>query len=251
MLALENISKSFFMARPALDNISLRLNRRDFCVVIGHNGSGKSTLFKTIGGEITPDKGGISINQQDITQLKIHERAKFISSVLQDTTKGTIPEMTLLENLSLSLLRAKKASFGLFKKEIQPLKEKIASMGLDLEHYLHEPLASLSGGQRQLVAIMMATLAKPELLLLDEHCSALDPKTHAQVMAYTDKMIKEQGLTALMITHNLSDAIEYGNRLIMLSQGKIVLALDATQKKTLTIPKLLDVFHRSQGETLC
>ncbi|MBS0287457.1 MAG: ATP-binding cassette domain-containing protein [Proteobacteria bacterium] len=251
MLALQNISKSFSSMRPALDNISFSLQKGDFCVVIGHNGSGKSTLLKAISGEICADKGNIKLNQQDITHHPIHERAQLISSVLQDTTKGTIGEMTLLENLSLSLMRAKKASFGLFKREYQQLKDKMSALGLNLEQYMHEPLANLSGGQRQLIATIMATLARPQLLLLDEHCSALDPKTHHQVMAYTHKMITEQGLTALMITHHLNDAISYGNRLIMLSQGKIILDLNANEKKGLTVPKLLDAFHQYEGATQC
>jgi putative tryptophan/tyrosine transport system ATP-binding protein len=244
MLKLHHITKLYAAdKRPALDNICLNLEHGEFCVVIGANGSGKSSLIKTISGEVTPDKGKIVLNQTDITSYAIHQRANAISSVSQDPAKGTIAEMTLLENLSLSLHKTKKASLNMVKHDAPLLTQKVGALNVGLERYMNKPIGTLSGGQRQIIALLMATLFTPRVLLLDEHCSALDPKIHRQVMTLTNEIIHQQKLTTLMITHHLSDAIEYGNRLIMLNQGKIVLDLNAKQKKALTIPKLLQYFH--------
>ncbi len=251
MLQLHRLVKSFpSKVTPILNGIDLTLDRGDFCVVIGSNGSGKSTLLKTLSGEYTVDSGNITLNNKNISSLSIASRARYISSVSQDVTLGTTSELTLLENFCLSGLRGKKATFSKFNRQQDSLEEKIASLGLGLEKYLHTPLIALSGGQRQMIATIMALHSHPQLLLLDEHCSALDPKTQLKVMAYTNEMISEQGMTALMITHHLSDAIRYGNRLIMLADGKIVLDLNADQKQRMTVNELIDLFHTFEDNRL-
>lgn len=244
MLRLRSITKSFpFIFDPVLKQMSLDIRKGDFCILLGSNGSGKTTLFKTILGEYKVDSGDIFLNNQNITNLPTYKRAGFISSVAQDVTKGTIQEMSVLENLVLSQMRGKKASYQSYKHFLPLLKEKIASLGLGLERYIDKPLSTLSGGQRQLIATVMATLSHPLLLLLDEHCSALDPKTQDILMSYTNEIITKHHMTAMMITHNLRDALKYGNRLIMLSQGKIVVDMNAIQKQSLSIQDLLDMFQ--------
>ncbi len=251
MLCLKNISKSFpSVFEPVLKNINLELKTGDFCVVIGSNGSGKSTLIKTVSGEYSSDSGTLFLNNQNITNLSLHKRAKFISSVAQDVSKGVVQEMTLLENLALSQKRGYPATYSFYKRQSEFLREKVASLGLGLENYLHTPLSQLSGGQRQMIATLMATLNSPPLLLLDEHCSALDPKTQSMVMEYTADIINKQNITALMITHHLGDAIRYGNRLLMLHQGAVVLDVQDAQKQTLKISTLLDLFHRYEDTVL-
>jgi putative ABC transport system ATP-binding protein len=249
MLQVNNIVKSFSsLTQPVLNGISLELAVGDFCVIVGSNGSGKSTLMKTLSGEHVVDSGKITLQNKDITHHPIHRRARLISSVSQDVAKGTIQEMTLLENLCLSHLRGLKAHFRSFQHHAKSLKEKIASLDLGLEQYLHQPMSALSGGQRQMIATVMACLSSPKLLLLDEHICALDPKTQTKIMAFTADMIAKYHMTTLMITHQLSDAIHYGNRLIMLNKGNIVLDLNQEQKKAMTVPRLLDLFHATQGE---
>ncbi len=251
MLHINRIVKSFpSQVRPILNDIDLTLEKGYFCVVIGSNGSGKSTLLKTLSGEHLVNSGNISLNGKDITSLSIAARAHMVSSVSQDVTIGTTSELTLLENFCLSGLRGKKATFALFNRNESLLREKIASLGLGLENYLHTPLVALSGGQRQMIATVMALHSQPQLLLLDEHCSALDPKTQLKVMAYTNEMIRSQEMTALMITHHLSDAIRYGNRLIMLANGKIILDLKAHEKHAMTVNQLIDLFHTVEDNRL-
>lgn len=244
MLQLKNLSKSFSSdCKPILQNLSLYLKEGDFCVLLGNNGSGKSTLLKTISGEYTADSGKIVLNQKEITPLSMDKRATFISSVSQDVNKGTVQELTLLENLSLSLMRGKKASFFSFARTKNALQEKIASFNLGLEHHINTPLMALSGGQKQIIATVMATLCRPQLLLLDEHCSALDPKAQSLLMDFTAKIIQQQNITTLMITHHLQDALTYGNRLIMINNGKVIIDMDHQQKKALSHSKLLSLFH--------
>jgi putative tryptophan/tyrosine transport system ATP-binding protein len=247
MLQLKDIVKIFpTIDEPVLNGINLELQQGDFCVLIGSNGSGKSTLMKTIAGEYLPTTGTIFLNNQNISTLKVTQRSSYISSVSQDITLGTTGEMTLLENLMLSLMRGKKARLSSYRQGIALLKEKIAALGLGLENYFETPLANLSGGQRQMIATVMATFSEPALLLLDEHCSALDPRMQTKIMEYTSMSIQKQKLTALMITHNLKDAIQYGNRLIMLHQGKIALDLNGEQKAKLTIGTLLNLFQQKE-----
>ncbi len=251
MLRLNRIVKSFpSSVSPILNGIDLNLEKGDFCVVIGSNGSGKSTLLKTLAGEHSVDSGNITLNNIDITSLSIAARARYISSVSQDVTLGTTSELTLLENFCLSGLRGKKATFSKFNRQQDRLEEKIGTLGLGLEKYLHTPLVALSGGQRQMIATIMALHSHPQLLLLDEHCSALDPKTQLKVMAYTNEMISQQEMTTLMITHHLNDAIRYGNRLIMLANGKIVLDLNVREKQNITVNELIDLFHTYEDRQL-
>lgn len=251
MLILKTIFKSFPSAfKPVLRGISLQLAAGDFCVIVGSNGSGKSTLLKTISGEYSCDAGQIILDGQEITQRALYERATMISGVVQDITKGIIPEMTLLENLALSQLRQEKASLRFYRTRQEALTQKVIELGLGLERYLDTLMGSLSGGQRQMMALVMATLARPKLLLLDEHCSALDPKSSLMLMKYTATLVAQQQLTTLMITHNLHDALIYGNRLIMLHQGEIVLDISGEKKKELTVEKLLAMFHHYEDAEL-
>jgi putative ABC transport system ATP-binding protein len=248
MLTLTNISKTFAGGfKPALTDINLQLQQGDFCIVIGSNGSGKSTLMKIIAGEYAPDTGKIIIEDADLTK---QDRSSAIASVTQDVNQGTIPDMTLLENMALSLSRAKQTGFSFYHRLASQISQEIETLGIGLEQYLYAPLSHLSGGQRQMVATIMAMTSKPKLLLLDEHTSALDPGMQRLVMTYTAKAIVEQQLTSLMITHNLADAIHYGNRLIMLHQGQIVLDVSGEAKANLKVNELLALFHSYEDTVL-
>lgn len=239
MLNLKNVEKSFpGNFAPVLKGIDLELSPGEFCIVIGSNGSGKSTLIRSISGEYSIDSGVIDSNN------------KVIASVTQDINKGTIPEMTLLENIALSKLLAKSASFNFYKNQREEVISIVKELGIGLEDYIDQPLGSLSGGQRQMIATLMAIHAKPDILLLDEHTSALDPKAQNLLIEYTAKSIINNKITALMITHKLDDAIRYGDRLIMLHQGQIVLDIKGEKKKALTVKKLLDLFHKYEDLTL-
>lgn len=247
MLRIEKLTKVFAPgARPILNNIELELKACDFCVVIGANGSGKSTLFKTITGEVPLDSGNIFLKDKAIHELPIHQRARYVSSVAQDITKGTVQDMTLLENLSISAARMQGSSLKNFKSKTEYLVEKLAQLGYGLEAHLNTPMHALSGGQRQMIATIMATLSNPELLLLDEHCSALDPKAQVQVMEFTNRVILHNQLTALMITHHIKDALKYGNRLIMLREGKVFFDLRDEEKQKLNSNDLIDLFHTQE-----
>ncbi|MDP3532146.1 MAG: ATP-binding cassette domain-containing protein [Alphaproteobacteria bacterium] len=251
MLKIQNITHKYPLHfEPILNHLDLELQEGSFCVIIGSNGSGKSTLLKTISGELKPQKGKIIFDQKNITGLSIHKRAQFLSSVTQDIAKGTIAEMTLLENMSLSLLRGQKATFSSFKSAEKFFLQELKSYKLGLEKHMHTKLSNLSGGQRQLAALIMASLAPPKLLLLDEHSSALDPKTSQKLMQFTANLIEKHHMTTLMVTHNLSDAILYGDRIIMLHKGKIVIDLKDDAKKALTIKDLLDLFYHFENELL-
>lgn len=241
MLTLTNIHKSFpGNVNPVLTNINFTLKPCDFCVVIGSNGSGKSSLMKMIAGEYKPDAGAIFLENQDVTKLS---RSHAIAYVTQDVQQGTISEMTLLENMILSLSRTQTARLSFYSRRKTQVIQAIKALNMGLEFYLDTPLGHLSGGQRQMLATVMAVSSKPKLLLLDEHTSALDPKTQQVVMAYTAHAIATQPLSSLMITHHLADAIAYGNRLIMLHQGQIVLDLSGQAKANLTMTQLLKLFH--------
>lgn len=244
MIQANKIVQTFpHAAMPILNGVSLSLAPQDFCVVIGGNGSGKSTLLKAISGENVIDSGEIILNSRDVTALPFIERAKYISSVSQNVAQGTIQEMTVLENLVLSKMRGEKARFKSIKHHFDELRDRVVRLHPMLEKYLPQPLATLSGGQRQMVAAIMATLNNPLLLMLDEHCSALDPKSQAMVMKFTAHMIAELGCTALMVTHHLPDALLYGNRLIMLDQGRIIYDFNANQKNKLSMAELLELFQ--------
>ncbi|MGE3320443.1 MAG: ABC transporter ATP-binding protein [Candidatus Berkiella sp.] len=249
MLLAKNIFKTYAnSAAPILNGLNLSLDPGDFCVVIGSNGSGKSTLLKALSGECAIDKGQIFMNGQEITARSYQERAKLISSVSQNTAQGTIGQMTLMENLILSQLRGQKAKYSLINRKDPALRQTVLDLNPLLEPFLDKPLDNLSGGQKQIVATIMATLNRPHLLLLDEHCSALDPKAQKIVMDFTSKTIKKNQITALMVTHDLADALHYGNRLMMLHHGNIILDVNKEQKDALSISQLLLLFQTSQEE---
>jgi putative tryptophan/tyrosine transport system ATP-binding protein len=248
MLTLNNVSKSFAgVFSPILDGINLELTQGDFCILIGANGSGKSTLMKTIAGEYPVNSGEILL---DSKLCSAQERSQYIAQVVQDVHKGTIPEMTLLENIALSQMRSKRAQLGFYVRYKQKAIKHIAELGLGLEAKVNQSLANLSGGQRQLVATIMAISSQPKILLLDEHTSALDPNTQQILMNYTAANIAKYTLTCMMITHKLEDALKYGNRLLMLHQGQIVVDINGQAKAALNSSELRALFHKYSELTL-
>jgi putative ABC transport system ATP-binding protein len=248
MLALKNVVKLFpNIFYPVLKNINLTLNPHDFCVLLGANGSGKSTLMKVIAGEYALDQGQIFINGQDVTYV---DRNCWVSQVVQDINKGTIAEMTLLENIALSKMKTRPARLNFYQECEHAVVEELKELGLELEQSLNQPLSLLSGGQRQIVATMMAMNDDAKVLLLDEHTSALDPLMQVKLMEYTARSIIKKKLTTLMITHKIDDALKYGNRLIMLHQGQIVLDIAGDEKKALKVNDLLEQFHKYEDKTL-
>lgn len=250
MLEIKNVSKTFiidnnpFNDRKALKNVSLTINDHDFITVIGGNGSGKSTLLNVVAGSIKPDSGALFLNGEDITKLLEHRRAKFISRVFQDPLLGSIGDMTLEENLSLAARRGKNHGLRWYIKadERKQYQELLSSLNLGLENRLEQRMKSFSGGERQSITLLMASFNNPKLLLLDEHTAALDPKTASSVMAFTEKLIQKSQTPTLMITHNMKDAIRYGNRLIMMKEGSIVFSCEGEEKKNLTIEELIKKF---------
>jgi len=255
MLQLNNIYKTFnpgtSNAKLALDGLSLNIEKGDFITVIGGNGAGKSTMLNAIAGVWRPDYGTVVIDGVDVTHMPEHKRAKFLGRVFQDPMMGTAGTMEIQENLALALRRGKTRNlkWRITKAEKEMYRERLAEFGLGLEDRLTAKVGLLSGGQRQAVTLLMATLKTPKLLLLDEHTAALDPKTAAKVLEMTDKIIREQELTTLMITHNMNDAIAHGNRLIMLSNGRIILDIKGEEKKHLTVEKLLAKFYEASGDS--
>ena len=248
MLEVKNVCKTFYPdtvnERVALNDVSLTLNESDFVTIIGGNGAGKSTLLNMVSGTIPVDDGQIVIDGVDITHYPEHKRAKFLGRVFQDPMTGTAASMGIDENLALALRRGKKRGlgWGITKKERASYVEMLAEFGLGLESRITAKVGLLSGGQRQVLTLLMATLKEPKLLLLDEHTAALDPKTAKLVLEATDKIVKKSGLTTMMITHNMNDAIAYGNRLIMMMDGKIVYDVAGEEKSKLTVPDLLAKF---------
>lgn len=243
--ATKTIRGEFEEARNILDHVDLTVNRGDFVVVLGGNGAGKSTLFNSISGSLMLTEGQVKINGQDVSHQKEEQRAKYIGRVFQDPKMGTAPRMTVSENLLLATLRGEKRRFK--NRQLAQHKEKFYQMtseiGNGLEKHLDVPTGQLSGGQRQALSLIMATVKTPELLLLDEHTAALDPKTARSLMALTAERIKEKNLTCLMITHRLEDAINYGNRLILLKNGKIHREFSQKEKEQLTIGFLAEMFE--------
>ena len=254
MLELQSISKTFhpgtIHAKKALQNLSLSLNDGDFVTVIGGNGAGKSTLLNAIAGVWPVDEGSILIDGVDVTGLPEYKRAAFIGRVFQDPMLGTAPNMQIEENLALALRRGTKRTlrWGVTKQEREDYYERLHALGLGLEKRMTDKVGLLSGGQRQALTLLMASLQKPKLLLLDEHTAALDPATAAKVLELSDKIVEENGLTALMITHNMKDAITHGNRLIMMNEGHIILDISGEEKKKLTKKDLLDRFAALAGQ---
>ncbi len=253
MLDIRNICKIFnpgtINEKQALSDLSLHLNPGDFLTVIGGNGAGKSTMLNAVAGVWPVDSGSIVIDGSDVTPLSEHRRAPFIGRVFQDPMMGTAPNMQLDENLALAYRRGKKRGlrWGVTRAERELFRERLQMLGLGLEDRLSAKVGLLSGGQRQAVTLLMASLQRPKILLLDEHTAALDPATAAKVLELSDRIVQENGLTAMMITHNMKDAIKHGNRLIMMNEGKIILDIAGEEKKKLTKAELLDKFAEVAG----
>ena len=254
MLEVKNIYKTFnpgtINETIALNGLSLKLNEGDFVTVIGGNGAGKSTLLNAVAGVWPVDEGQIVIDGTDVTKLSEHKRAAYLGRVFQDPMTGTAATMGIEENLALARRRGTKRGLrkGITQQEREEYKELLKVLGLGLENRLTSKVGLLSGGQRQALTLLMATLKKPKLLLLDEHTAALDPKTASKVLEITDMIVNRDHLTTLMITHNMKDAIAHGNRLIMLMDGKVILDIQGEEKKKLTVKNLLDKFEQASGE---
>jgi len=253
MLDIKNIYKTFNVGtvnqKTALKGVSLHLNEGDFVTVIGGNGAGKSTLLNAVAGVWSVDEGSISIDGVDLTHMPEHKRAKYIGRVFQDPMMGTAATMQIEENLALAARRGKSRTLrvGITKAEREEYIERLKILDLGLEERLTSKVGLLSGGQRQALTLLMASLVKPKLLLLDEHTAALDPKTAAKVLDATEKIVTRDNLTTLMITHNMKDAIVHGNRLIMMYNGHIVIDVSGEEKKKLTVPQLLELFSKVSG----
>lgn len=253
MLKLENISKTFeantINEKKALDNISLTLNDGDFVTVIGSNGAGKSTLLNAIAGVFSVDTGKIFIDDNDVTSVPEYKRASYIGRVFQDPKIGTASDMWIEENLALANRRGNKRGLkqGISDNERKQYFEILKSFDLGLENRMSTKVGLLSGGQRQTLTLLMATLQKPNLLLLDEHTAALDPATASKVLELTNKIVTENNLTTFMVTHNMKDALKYGNRLIMMDNGHIILDVAGKDKEKLTVNDLLKKFEKVGG----
>ena len=248
MLKLINITKTFnpgtITEKKVLRGIDLELDDGDFVTVIGGNGAGKSTLLNIIAGVHYPDTGFVSLNDKDMTIVPEHIRAKYLGRVFQDPMMGTAANMSIEENLAMAMRRGKKRGlcWHIKDNEREFYKERLSLLELGLENRLSAKIGLLSGGQRQAITLLMATLQKPELLLLDEHTAALDPKTAKKVLEITDALVKKDNLTTFMVTHNMKDALLYGNRLIMMMEGKIIFDVKGEEKKKLTVEDLLEKF---------
>jgi len=238
--------------RPALNGLSLTLESGDFTAVIGSNGAGKSTLLNAVAGDISIDSGSVKVDNIDLTSAPTHKRAKWVSRVFQDPLGGTAGPMTIEENLALAALRGQShsLSLGLNSQRRDYYRELLATLGLGLEDRLTSKVELLSGGQRQSLALIMAIITEPAVLLLDEHCAALDPKTARIVMDSTVKAVEAAGLTTLMVTHNMQHAIDYGNRLIMLEAGTLKLSMDGEEKASLDVESLVERFHITDDKIL-
>ena len=250
MLELKHISKTFFPgtvnAKTALDDLSLTLHDGDFVTVIGGNGAGKSTMLNAVAGTFTVDSGSILLDGEDITRKPEHRRAADLGRVFQDPMMGTAGDMWIEENLALAARRGT-FKWGISHAEREQYRALLAPLGLGLEDRLTTKVGLLSGGQRQALTLLMASLKKPKLLLLDEHTAALDPKTAAKVLELSDRIVAENGLTTMMVTHNMKDAIAHGNRLIMMDAGRVVLDIAGREKQRLTVPDLLALFSEAGG----
>ena len=253
MLKITDLQKTFnpgtVNAKTALDGLDLHLKDGDFVTVIGGNGAGKSTLLNAIAGVWKPDYGTIEIDGVDVTNMPEHKRAQFLGRVFQDPMKCTAPDMEIAENLAIAARRGTKRRFvwGVRKAEREKYRQMLSDLELGLEDRLSAKVGLLSGGQRQAVTLLMASLSKPKLLLLDEHTAALDPKTAAKVLELTDRIVTENHLTTLMITHNMKDAIAHGNRLIMMHEGRIIIDVEGEEKQMLTVEDLLSLFVKASG----
>ncbi len=253
MVQISNVTKTFFPgtvnAKTALDHLSLTVNRGDFITVIGGNGAGKSTMMNAVSGVFPLDEGSIIIDGHDVTKMSESKRAALIGRVFQDPMMGTAPNMEIEENLALAYRRGKRHGFGWHITAVERaiFREELSRLGLGLEDRMTSKVGLLSGGQRQALTLLMATLQSPKLLLLDEHTAALDPKTAAMVLSLSEQIVEENDLTALMVTHNMNDAIRYGNRLIMMHDGRIIYDVSGEEKRNLTVEMLVNKFSESSG----
>lgn len=254
MLEIRNLYKTFNSGsvneKHALNGINLKLNEGDFVTVIGGNGAGKSTMLNAIAGVWSVDEGNVIIDGVDVTGLPEYKRAKFLGRVFQDPMNGTAANMQIEENMALAARRGRHRGLAwqISKDEREQFKQSLTTLGLGLEDRLTAKVGLLSGGQRQALTLLMAVIQKPKLLLLDEHTAALDPKTAAKVLDITDKIINDNGLTAIMVTHNMNDAIKHGNRLIMMNNGKVIYDVQGEEKKKLTVSELMKKFSENAGE---
>ena len=255
MLELQDLHKTFnpgtVNEKVALNGVSLKMEAGDFATIVGSNGAGKSTLFNAITGGFIADEGSIELGGQDITFAPEFERSRVIGHLFQDPLKGTAPNMTIEENLALAYLRAGTAPHAIFsrisRKDKEVFREKLALLDMGLEDRMKQPVGLLSGGQRQALTLLMATMNKPKLLLLDEHTAALDPKTALKVLTLSARIVEENHLTTMMITHNMKDAIKYGNRLIMMHAGHIIYDVAGEEKQKLHVSDLLAKFQIASG----
>ncbi len=256
MLKIENIKKTFnkgeVTEKEVIKDLSMTIKDGDFITVIGGNGAGKSTLLNLIAGSLSLDSGKIILDDKDISALKEYERAAFISRVFQDPLSGTCPDLTLAENLSLAKRRGKRHTLkkGITRQEKAEYRELLASLGLDLEGRLDDKVGVLSGGKRQAFTVVMATLVTPKLLLLDEATAALDPKTSKVVLELIEKIVKHDHITTFMITHDMQDALDHGDRLIMMDEGDIILDIAKEEKAKMSINDLLIHFEKASGHRL-
>ena len=251
MLTLSNLRKTFAPGtvneKVALDGVNLHLNPGDFVTILGSNGAGKSTLFGAIAGSFLPDQGSVVLDGADITKLPDYKRSKYIGRLFQDPLKGTAPNMTIEENLALAYLRAshQRSPFSMISaKDRRDFRDRLAQLELGLEDRMNHPVGLLSGGQRQALTLLMATLVTPKLLLLDEHTAALDPATAEKVLKLTKSIVEENHITCMMITHNIPSALNLGNRTLMMKDGKIVLELSGPERAQTTPEDLLRAFHQ-------
>lgn len=258
MLTIDAVSKTFNPStvneKKALDHVSLSLADGDFATIVGSNGAGKSTLFNAITGSFYVDEGRIILGGEDITYSKEHTRSKVIGHLFQDPLKGTAPHMTIEENMALAYLRASTARHAYFSrisaKEKARFREQLSLLDMGLEDRMKQPVGLLSGGQRQALTLLMATMVTPRILLLDEHTAALDPATADKVLALTEKIIAERNITCLMVTHNMHQALSLGNRTLMMDGGRIVFHVSGDERKNLSIDDLLEQFRIRAGKQL-
>ena len=248
-IEIKNLDKTFFPGtnreQYALKNVNLDIKAGDFITILGGNGAGKSTFLNALAGSFSLDNGEIIIEGKDVSNIVEHKRAEFISRVFQNPLDGTAPRMTVAQNMSLALRRGKNRGFklGTTKEDRKLFKELLATLDLGLEDRLDSEMGLLSGGQRQAIALLMATMTTPKLLLLDEHTAALDPKTQKKIMELTRKKIEEKNLTVLMITHNIQDAVKYGNRIIILHRGQLVRDINREEKEKLNAKELYELLY--------
>ena len=257
MLDINHIKKTFnpgtITEKRALTDVDLHLAEGDFVTIIGGNGAGKSTMLNAIAGVFPVDSGNIVIDGQDITRLPEYKRAAFLGRVFQDPMTGTAATMTIEDNLALAYRRGQHRSpwkRGITSSEKEMFREQLKRLGLGLEERMNARVGLLSGGQRQALTLLMATLQKPKLLLLDEHTAALDPKTASKVLHLTRELIRDSHLTAMMVTHNMKDALQYGNRIIMMHEGRIIVDVDRETKVSLRVEDLLNMFEHTSGSAL-